>query len=100
VADEETMVVQLGHLLTFAAAKPNISLSSIPGSARRGRSPGEGFWLFDSAQVAVELTGDYLTIREPREIRLYEQAFTDHAAVAEHGAGVRNLIAAAIDAVS
>lgn len=97
VTDEETMAGQLGHLLTLMATRPNISLGIIPRVAPRVRSPMEGFWIFDTAQVAVELIGAYLTIREPREINLYEQAFIDYAAVAEYGASARKRIAAALD---
>jgi hypothetical protein len=47
----------------------------------------------------VELTSAYLTIKEPREIALYEQAFADYSALAVYGAGVRKLIASAVDAL-
>lgn len=98
VADEETMAGQLGHLLTIMTTRPNVSLGIIPRTARRERSPGESFWIHDTAQASVELTGAYLTIKEPREIALYEQAFADYAALAGYGSGVRKLIASAVDA--
>lgn len=99
VADEETMAGQLGHLLTIMATRPNVSLGIIPRTARRERSPGESFWIHDATQASVELTGAYLTIKEPREIALYEQAFADYSAVAVYGSGVMKLIASAVDAL-
>lgn len=99
VADEETMVGQLGHLMTIMATRPNVSLGIIPQTARRKRSPGESFWIHDTAQASVELTGAYLTIKEPREIARYEQAFADYSALAVYGAGARKLIASAVDAL-
>lgn len=99
VVDEETMAGQLGHLLTIMTTRPNVSLGIIPRTARRERSPGESFWIHDTAQASVELTGAYLTIKEPREITLYEQAFADYAALAVYGSGVRKLIASAVDAL-
>jgi hypothetical protein len=97
VADEDAMSGQLGHLLTIMATQPNVSLGIIPRTVRRERSPGESFWIHDTAQASVELTGAYLTIKEPREISLYDQAFADYSALAVYGTGVRKLIALALD---
>ncbi|NUP46334.1 MAG: helix-turn-helix transcriptional regulator [Catenulispora sp.] len=98
IADDDVMTGQLAHLLTLLAV-PNIRLGIIPSSARRERQPTEGFWIYDTAQVSVELVGAYLTVTQPREVSLYEQAFAELSALAVYGASARNLIARAVQAL-
>jgi hypothetical protein len=90
---------QLEHLSTVGAL-PNVSLGVIPMRPDRSRWPAEGFWIFDAAQVNVELVSCYLTITQPHEIELYVQAFGELAALAQHGAATRTLITAAADALA
>ena len=64
----------------------------------RSRWPVGGFWIYDAAQVNVELVSGYLTITQPREVDLYAQTFTELAALARYGTAARSLITAVIDA--
>lgn len=100
VADDDVMAAQLGHLLTILATHPNVSLRVVPSGARRHRWVTEGFWIYGTEQVTVELIGAYLTVTQPSEITLYEQAFSELGALSVTGTGVRKLIAAAVDALS
>ncbi|WP_033238002.1 helix-turn-helix domain-containing protein [Streptomyces albidoflavus] len=59
----------------------------------------EGFWIFDVAQVNVELISGYLTITHPREVAAYAQAFAELAELAVHGASARALIDKARDSL-
>ncbi|WP_395295880.1 helix-turn-helix domain-containing protein [Kitasatospora hibisci] len=89
---------QLDHLLTVGT-RPNVSLGVVPMSPDRLRMPVEGFWIYDTAQVNVELVSGYLTISQPSEITLYEQAFSELATQAVHGPEAWALIAAAAAAL-
>ncbi|MFF1907874.1 helix-turn-helix domain-containing protein [Kitasatospora sp. NPDC058218] len=89
---------QLAHLLTVGTL-PNVSLGVVPMSPDRVRMPVEGFWIYDAAQVNVELVSGYLTISQPTEIALYVQAFGELAEQAVHGEQARALIAAAGEAL-
>ncbi|GAA2120325.1 helix-turn-helix transcriptional regulator [Kitasatospora saccharophila] len=95
VCDPETMAAQLGHLLAVASS-PFVSIGVIPTGPGRPHLPVEDFYLFDEAEVAVELTSGYLRITQPGEITDYVRTFTDLAAMAVHGAEARQLITAAI----
>ncbi|MGW4806433.1 helix-turn-helix domain-containing protein [Kitasatospora sp. NPDC004272] len=95
VCDPETMAAQLGHLLAVSAS-PFVSIGVIPTGPGRPHLPVEDFYLFDEAEVAVELTSGYLRITQPGEIADYVRTFTDLAAMAVHGAEARQLITAAI----
>ncbi|MFF7992425.1 helix-turn-helix domain-containing protein [Kitasatospora xanthocidica] len=90
---------QLHHLMTVGLL-PNISLGVVPTSVDRMRWPTEGFWIYDTAQVNVELISGYLTITQPSEISLYAEAFAELAAIAVHGAAGRRLITAADEALA
>jgi hypothetical protein len=94
-ASPEVMAGQLGHLLE-AATRANISLGIVPMRAGRSRWPAEDFWIFDAAQVNVELTSGYLTITQPREVALYAAAFTELAETARYGPEARALITKAL----
>ncbi|GAA2028936.1 hypothetical protein GCM10009839_30330 [Catenulispora yoronensis] len=90
------MAAQLGHLLTVQTL-PNVRLGIIPDTVPRALWPVEAFWIFDVEQVSAEMVSGYLTVTQPREIALYEQAFNELAAIAVFGADARRLIAAALD---
>ncbi|MFJ2194128.1 helix-turn-helix domain-containing protein [Kitasatospora sp. NPDC087861] len=64
VSDAETMSDQLGHLIS-AASSPFVSLGIIPTGCDRHQLPVEDFYMFDEAEVAVELTSGYLRITHP-----------------------------------
>lgn len=91
---------QLGHLLSVATL-PSVSLGVIPFGVRREAAwPVESFYMFDDAEVNVELVSGYLTVTQPREIELYAQAFTELSALAVHGAKARALLTDAIEAAA
>lgn len=94
--DHDVLAGQLGQLISVASL-PNVSLGIVPMSPGRTRWPAEGFWIFDGAQVNVELTSGYLTLTQPREVAMYSQAFEEFAAIAARGTEARSLITAALD---
>jgi hypothetical protein len=98
VCDGETMARQLQQLDTVGAA-PSVSLGIIPMGVRRDSLPVEDFYMFDDAEVAVELTSGYLRLTQPRDIEDYRRTFTQLSMMAVHGAKARALIAAAVDAL-
>lgn len=98
IGGPETMVGQLGHLLT-AGTLPSVSLGIIPlGVDRSGIWPTEGFWMFDDEQVSVELVSGHLRITQAREVAMYADVFGLLASRAVYGAAARALITSAIDA--
>ncbi|MER5446812.1 helix-turn-helix transcriptional regulator [Streptomyces sp. NPDC002764] len=99
IGGADTMAGQLGHLLSLATL-PNVSLGIVPLSADRSALwPVEDFWIFDDAQVNVELVSAFLTITQPHEVGMYAQTFADLAELAVYGAPARSLITAAIDSL-
>ncbi|MGP4088342.1 helix-turn-helix domain-containing protein [Streptomyces sp. KR55] len=98
LGEPDTQVEQLEHLLTVAAL-PNVSLGVVRTKIGRSRMPVEGFWIFDTAQVNVELVSGYLTITQPREVAMYADAFASLADVALYGGKAHVLIRAAIDSL-
>ncbi|MCB5166527.1 helix-turn-helix domain-containing protein [Streptomyces bambusae] len=98
VCDRDTMAGQLGHLIAVSA-RPFVSLGIIPTGCDRPHLPVEDFYLFDEAEVAVELTSGYLRVTQPHEIADYVRTFTNLSATAVRGAAARSLITAAIDAL-
>jgi transcriptional regulator with XRE-family HTH domain len=98
VGGAEVMAGQLEYLRAVGAL-PNASLGVVPMRPDRSRWPVEGFWIFDTAQVNVELVSGYLTITQPREVELYVQAFGELAALAVYGAAARSLITGALNAL-
>lgn len=92
----EVMREQLRHLLTVGFL-PNVSLGIVPmQAAREAMRPVEGFWVFDTSQVAVELVSGYLTITQPDEIEMYSQVFQELGRLAVYGERARELIHRAI----
>ncbi|WP_282203471.1 helix-turn-helix domain-containing protein [Kitasatospora fiedleri] len=87
---------QLHHLAT-AGSLPNVSLGVVPMRPDRLRWPAEGFWIFDAAQVNVELISGYLTITQPSEVAMYAETFAELAELAVYGAAARTLIASAAE---
>jgi hypothetical protein len=99
IGGADVMAGQLGHLITIASL-PSVSLSIIPmGLERDVMWPAEDFWIFDQAQVNVELISGWLTLTQPREIDMYGKAFNDLTELAVRGAQARALITKAIDAL-
>ncbi|MFF2143150.1 helix-turn-helix domain-containing protein [Kitasatospora sp. NPDC058190] len=98
VCDTETMAGQLDRLIT-AASGPFVSLGIIPTGCHRPQLPVEDFYMFDEAEVAVELTSGYLRITQPREISDYTRTFATLGSMAVYGAEARRIIISAIDAL-
>jgi transcriptional regulator with XRE-family HTH domain len=95
IGGAEVMSGQLGHLISIASL-PNVSLGVVPMTSDRERWPAEGFWIYDAAQVNVELISGYLTITQPSEVAMYADTFAELAALAVYGAPARALIASAM----
>ncbi|NUQ98542.1 MAG: helix-turn-helix domain-containing protein [Streptomyces sp.] len=98
VVDNDTMAAQLGHLLTIGSL-PNVSLGIIPMTTNRTHWPCESFGIFDDHLVNVELVSTEVTIRQPREIALYDQRFKLLSPQAKRGTEARKLITKAVDAL-
>ncbi|MFJ7187230.1 helix-turn-helix transcriptional regulator [Streptomyces sp. B27] len=98
IGGAEVMSGQLGHLVSVASL-PHVSLGVVPMRPDRERWPAEGFWIYDTSQVNVELISGYLTITQPSEVTMYAEAFAELAALAVHGAAARMLITSALDAL-
>ncbi|WP_064458442.1 helix-turn-helix domain-containing protein [Streptomyces hygroscopicus] len=98
LGDADTQAEQLDHLMTVGAL-PNVSVGVIPARVGRSRMPVEGFWIYDTAQVNVELVSGYLTLTQPSEVKAYADAFAMLADMAVYGAKARALIRAAMDSL-
>jgi transcriptional regulator with XRE-family HTH domain len=98
IGGAEVMRGQLGHLISIASL-PNVSLGVVPMQPDRERWPVEGFWIYDTAQVNVELISGYLTITQPSEVAMYAETFAELAALAVYGAPARALVTSAMDAL-
>lgn len=100
VGDAETMLAQLGYLMTVAAL-PSVRLGIIPQTALERRMwTVESFNVFDDAAVHVELLSAQVTVTVPGEIVVYLRAFDELARLAFYGADARSLIAKAISDLS
>ncbi|MFG2227856.1 helix-turn-helix domain-containing protein [Streptomyces sp. NPDC048644] len=94
----EAQEEQLEHLLTVSGL-PNVSLGVVPVTQQRRQLPVENFWIYDSAQVNVELVSGYLTLTQPSEVKAYAETFTTLAGMAVYGAEARALITKASDSL-
>lgn len=98
LGDADTQVEQLERLIAVSAL-PNVSVGIVPTRLGRTRMPVEGFWIFDTAQVNVELVSGHLTLTQPSEVAMYADTFATLADIAVYGPKARRLITAAIDAI-
>ncbi|MEV8324740.1 helix-turn-helix transcriptional regulator [Kitasatospora sp. NPDC056731] len=94
----DMLIEQLSHLLTVGSL-PSVSLGIVPDQPGRTRMPVEGFWIFDAAQVNVELVSGYLTITQPSEVATYADTFAELADMAVYGPDARTLITSAINSL-
>lgn len=99
VGGREVMAAQLGHLLRLGSL-PTVAIGVIPLDIDRIAWPAESFWIFDKAQVSIELVSGDLTITQPNEINEYERRFNELSDLAVYGAPARRLIANAIAATT
>jgi transcriptional regulator with XRE-family HTH domain len=91
---------QLRHLLEVAA-RPTVSLGIIPRYVDRSVTwPVEMFFLFDDAQVNVELVSGFLSVTQPREIAMYAKRFAEFAAAAVYGPETKGLVIGALQALA
>jgi hypothetical protein len=98
IGGADVMAGQLGNLLAVSTL-PSISPGIIPlGTDRSTMWPPEGFFMFDTAEVTVELVSGHLTITQPHEIAMYAATFAALAELAVYGKAARALITAATQA--
>ncbi|SEF46571.1 Helix-turn-helix domain-containing protein [Actinacidiphila yanglinensis] len=99
LGDADAMAAQLGHLLA-AGALPAVSLGIIPmATPSRLLWAAETFNVYDQALVSVELLSAQVNITQPSEISLYLRAFEELRGMAVYGAGARELIVRAVEAL-
>lgn len=98
LGDADTQAEQLERLVR-ASTLPNVSVGIVPNRLHRTRMPVEGFWIFDTTQVNVELVSGHLTLTQPSEVAMYADTFTELADLAVYGSKARGLIAAAIASI-
>ena len=90
---------QLRHLLSIARL-PGMSLGVIPkGIDRSANWPTEMFFIFDDAQVNVELVSGFLSVTQPREIAMYAERFEEFAGAAVYDDAAASIIAAALESL-
>jgi transcriptional regulator with XRE-family HTH domain len=91
---------QLRHLRS-SMSLPSVRLGIIPFSADRSPlHPVEMFFLFDDAQVNVELVSGWLRITQPSEVEMYAEAFARLSEMAIYGTAARILITRTIQNLS
>lgn len=95
VGDSDVMIGQLDRLLVVMSL-PRITLGIIPTFAEY-RVPTNQFIIFDNRLVHVETISAELTIKQPREIALYDKVFEELAELTVIGKAARALISAALD---
>ncbi len=87
--------------LRSAMSLPSVTLGIIPlGTDRSLLRPVEMFFLFDDAEVSVELVSGWLRVTQPSEIGMYAEAFRRLSEMAVYGNAVRALINEAIGALA
>jgi transcriptional regulator with XRE-family HTH domain len=93
--DQDVLRDQL-MALERAMGLPLISLGIIPLDAARAASPHaapvEGFTMFDTEMVSVELVSGHLKLTQPWEIALYDERFAALSTIAVRGDEARRLI--------
>ncbi len=77
-APSEVMRGQLDRLVSASMLK-TVTIGIVPMGREWPCIPWHGFWIFDDSTVLVETISAELTVTEPDEIRVYEEAFTQLA---------------------
>lgn len=98
IGGPSVMVGQLRHLLDDTSL-PSVSVGIIPASASRPMWPVEGFTVYDTTQVHVELLTANVTVTAPSELNTYFKAFDELSALAVYGAAARGLIDESLNAL-
>ncbi|HEU5029115.1 MAG TPA: helix-turn-helix transcriptional regulator [Spirillospora sp.] len=92
------MAEQLRRLLEDMSL-PSVSVGIIPASAPRPMWPVEGFTVYDTTQVHVELLTANVTVTAPSELNTYFKAFDELSALAVYGSDARELISESLAAL-
>jgi hypothetical protein len=98
IGSAEVMAGQLRHLLDVMTL-PSVSFGVIPSSAPRPMWAVEGFTIYDTTQVHVELLTANVTVTSPSELTTYFKAFDELSALAVYGTEARELITNALEAL-
>ncbi|MEV0079016.1 helix-turn-helix transcriptional regulator [Nocardia neocaledoniensis] len=96
VGDNGVMLGQLDRLLTVMSL-PRVVIGIVPASAAYDGPATNGFSIFDHRLVQVETVTAELSVKQPREIALYERMFNVLNQQAVYGDRARELISAAAD---
>lgn len=91
IGGPEVQAGQLQHLLEVMSL-PSVSFGVIPASVHRPMWPVEGFTVYDTTQVHVELLTANITITAPSELHNYFKAFDELSTFAVYGTAARDLI--------
>ncbi|MEU8799550.1 helix-turn-helix transcriptional regulator [Spirillospora sp. NPDC048819] len=91
IGGPSVMADQLRHLLEDVSL-PSVSVGIIPANAPRPMWPVEGFTVYDTTQVHVELLTANVTVTAPSELNTYFKAFDELSALAVYGSAARELI--------
>jgi len=95
VAGAEVQREQLEYL-SRVATLPHVSLGVLPARPDRSLWGLESFYMFDDAQVSVELVSGFLQLTQPTEIAQYASTFSILAQSALYGPQARDLLSAAL----
>jgi len=95
VGDADVMAGQLDRLLAVMSL-PRVSVGIIPSTGVRHTLTQGGFWIFDDDRVQVEGVSAGIEITQPREIKVYLNAFALLQRSAAYGEQARQLIARAM----
>lgn len=99
IGGPEVLRAQLRHLEAVSRL-PSLSLGIIPFRVDRfPLRPVEMFFMFDDAQVNVELVSGWLRITAPSELAMYADTFTRLTSMAVRGDDARALISEALAAL-
>ncbi|MBT2210472.1 helix-turn-helix transcriptional regulator [Actinomadura sp. NEAU-AAG7] len=98
IGEPEVMADQLRHLLQDMSL-PSVSVGIIPADAPRPMWATEGFTVYDTSQVQIELLTANVTVSVPSELNTYFKAFDELSALAVYGSAARELVAASLRAL-
>jgi transcriptional regulator with XRE-family HTH domain len=96
LCDSEAMAAQLDHLVSVSAF-PNVEIGILPQQVLIGDGPLNGFVIYDTRLVTIELFSGQLILRDPRDIEYHcglFDYFSEHALV---GDDARQLTASIAD---
>jgi transcriptional regulator with XRE-family HTH domain len=80
----DLMIAQIDHI-AHVATMSNVQIGVIPWTAEANVFPGHAFHIYDDRLVIVGTVSATATIRDPRDIAMYEDLFRDLKALAAYG---------------